>query len=146
MATVMAVMLAIQLAAASGFNDKLVAEYVGQLRAEAIAASRDLLLGVVVVVAGQQVTEHQLWHIHLVGLVDLNRQPFAIVPHLDPLLLRVDLDLDAVHALVALQIVRSIHKDLVEDLVQGWHVADAAVLHLLLLSIPDPKLIVLLLH
>mmetsp|Transcript_100206 Transcript_100206/g.251234 ORF Transcript_100206/g.251234 Transcript_100206/m.251234 type:complete len:311 (-) Transcript_100206:12-944(-) len=139
-------LLLIELAAACCLYNESSAEDVCQLGTKAIAASRDLLLRVVVVVTCKQVAEYELRNEDLVLLVDLNWQPLAIVPDLDAFPLLVDLDLDTIHALVALQVVCCIHQDLIKDLIQGWHVADAAVLHLPSLIIPDPQLVVLFLH
>ena len=46
-------------------------------------------------------------------LVYLNRDALSIVPDLDRVVLRYDLDLDHVHGLVILKIVSCIHQDLI---------------------------------
>lgn len=46
-------------------------------------------------------------------LVYLNRDALAVVPDLDRVLLRYDLDLDHVHGLVILEVVSGIHQDLI---------------------------------
>mmetsp|Transcript_67047 Transcript_67047/g.190209 ORF Transcript_67047/g.190209 Transcript_67047/m.190209 type:complete len:251 (-) Transcript_67047:370-1122(-) len=105
-------------------DHELCGEHIRQLGTETIAAPGHLLLIVVVVVAGEEVAKDELRHIDLVGLVDLDGQPLAIVPDLDALLLGVNFDLDCIHAFIALKVVCCIHKDLVENLVEGRNVAD----------------------
>mmetsp|Transcript_63107 Transcript_63107/g.116381 ORF Transcript_63107/g.116381 Transcript_63107/m.116381 type:complete len:222 (+) Transcript_63107:2963-3628(+) len=95
-------LLPIKLTTAGCLNNKLLREYVRQLGPKSVAATSDLLLSVIVVVTGQQVAKDHLGYIDLVLLVDLDGQPFAIVPHLDALLLHVNINFDAIHVLVAL--------------------------------------------
>ena len=100
--------LLVDLPLLGGLDHEASAEDVRQLRAEPVATASHLLLGVVVVVAGQQVAKDELWYEHLVRLVDLDRQALAVVPDLDPLVLGVDLHPDAVHVLVALHVVSGV--------------------------------------
>mmetsp|Transcript_96624 Transcript_96624/g.268611 ORF Transcript_96624/g.268611 Transcript_96624/m.268611 type:complete len:315 (-) Transcript_96624:137-1081(-) len=139
-------LLSVELPLSRSLHDEARAENVGQLCTEAIPAAGHLLFRVVVIVTGQQVAEDKLGYVDLVRLVDLDRQPLAVVPDLDALLLHVDLHLDRVHALVALQVVCSVHKDLIKDLVQSRNVADVSGLHLLLFLVPNPQPIILLFH
>mmetsp|Transcript_58542 Transcript_58542/g.133780 ORF Transcript_58542/g.133780 Transcript_58542/m.133780 type:complete len:229 (-) Transcript_58542:384-1070(-) len=98
-------LLRVALAAPSGLHDETGTEDVCELGAETITAACHLLLRVIVIVAGEQMPEHKLWHIYLVLLVNCNRQAFAIVGDFDAFLFRVDLNLDVIHGLVPLQIV-----------------------------------------
>mmetsp|Transcript_87667 Transcript_87667/g.256283 ORF Transcript_87667/g.256283 Transcript_87667/m.256283 type:complete len:460 (-) Transcript_87667:94-1473(-) len=139
-------LLVVELPLACRLYDEAVAENVGQLCAKPVAASSDLLLGVVVVVTGQQVAEDEFWHIHLVLLVNLDRQPLAVVHDFDPLLLRVNLHFDRVHVLVPLQVVRGIHEDLVKYLVECRDIGDLAGFHFLFPAVPHPERVILLLH
>mmetsp|Transcript_128761 Transcript_128761/g.400613 ORF Transcript_128761/g.400613 Transcript_128761/m.400613 type:complete len:291 (-) Transcript_128761:36-908(-) len=139
-------LLPVQLPTTRRLHDEAGAENVREFRAEAVAAAGDLLLRVIVVVAGEQVAEHELRHVDLVLLVYLDRKALAVVPHLYPLLLGVDFHLDGGHVLVPLQVVGGVHEDLVEDLVEGRDVADLAGLHGLVVRIPHPELVILLLN
>ena len=109
-----------------GFHDELGGEDVGELGAVAVAPSRHLLLGVVVVGGGQQVAEDQLWHVDFLGLVHLDGHSRAVVPHADPAFLGVDLDVQCAHGLVADLVVGGVDQDLVEDLVEARHERDVA--------------------
>lgn len=112
------------LLAIAALDLKFMGEDVGQFGAIAIPSSSHLLLLIVVVTACEQVSEDEFGHVDLLLLVDLNRDALAIVVDAHPSLLGVDLDFQQVHALVTLVVVRSVHEDLIEDLVESGHVSD----------------------
>ena len=58
---------------------ELVREYVHELCAVAVLAADNLLLGLVVIAARQEVAENQLWHPDLVLGVVFNRNALAVV-------------------------------------------------------------------
>mmetsp|Transcript_15656 Transcript_15656/g.33943 ORF Transcript_15656/g.33943 Transcript_15656/m.33943 type:complete len:212 (-) Transcript_15656:444-1079(-) len=103
--------------AITGLNDELGGEDVGQLCTIAVAATCDLLLIVIIVGAGEKMTKDELRHIDTLLFVDLNGHTIPIVPHLDLIALRTNLNLDGVHARVPDFVVSSIHQDLIENLV-----------------------------
>mmetsp|Transcript_55687 Transcript_55687/g.97219 ORF Transcript_55687/g.97219 Transcript_55687/m.97219 type:complete len:262 (-) Transcript_55687:153-938(-) len=138
--------LLVNFAFVTRFNDKLCAKDICELRPVSISSSGDLSFTVIIVVTGQQMAKDELRYKHLVLLMNLDWQPLTIVPNLDSTLLCVDVHFDCVHLWVTLEIVCSIHEDLVKDLVEGWYIADPSVLHLSLLVVPHPKLVVLPLH
>mmetsp|Transcript_120270 Transcript_120270/g.345773 ORF Transcript_120270/g.345773 Transcript_120270/m.345773 type:complete len:369 (+) Transcript_120270:2876-3982(+) len=138
--------LLVYLASAGGLDRKPCRKYVGQLRAKAIAPTCDFFLRIVVVVAREQVAEHKLRHEDFVRFVDLDREALTVIPDLDPLLLPVNVDFDAIHIFVALQVVSRVNKDFVEDLIEGRNVLNVAIFHLPGLCIPYPQLVVLLLN
>lgn len=128
----------------SCLNDKLRGEDVGELGAVSVPPAGGLLLVVVVVAAGEEVAEDHLWHVDPLLLVDLDRDPVAVVVHGDAAAVDVDLDAESVHPWVPLLIVGGVDKDLVEDLVESRDVGDRAVHHSVVLV--DPEHLGVLLH
>mmetsp|Transcript_76281 Transcript_76281/g.220327 ORF Transcript_76281/g.220327 Transcript_76281/m.220327 type:complete len:343 (-) Transcript_76281:90-1118(-) len=125
-----------------GFDDELRGEHVRQLRPVTVPSTHDLAVRIVVVVAGQQVAENHFGDIDLHILVDGHRQAAAIVPHRNRIRLRVDVDLDGVHAFgVADEVVGGVHEDFVEDLVHRGDVANLALHHPALHRVEDPQLL-----
>jgi len=121
---------------------ELCGEYVRQFGSVSVAATSDLVLIIIVIVAGEQVAKHHFRHIHVVFLVHLHGQSETVVFHCDRVLLGVDVDLDGSHSFrVALEVVRSIHQDLVENLEQAGHELNIPAHHLLLLVVPNPELV-----
>ena len=90
-------------------------EDVGELGAVAVAAPDHALLGVLEVVAGQQVPEHEVRDVHVVLLVHLDRDAAPVVPHADLARGLVDFHLDQLHRVVAVLVVGRVDEDLVED-------------------------------
>jgi hypothetical protein len=60
--------------------------------------------------------------------MNFNRDARSIIPNADDVLFHVKINLDQVHLLVSLIVVRSIDKDFIKDLVKSWHKADLLVL------------------
>ena len=75
-------------------------------------------------------TENHLWHIELLLLVHDHRHTFSIVPHFDDALGRIDADFDLCDTLrIPLYVIDSIDNDLIEYLVQAWHIGDLFLYH-----------------
>mmetsp|Transcript_73210 Transcript_73210/g.211973 ORF Transcript_73210/g.211973 Transcript_73210/m.211973 type:complete len:436 (-) Transcript_73210:19-1326(-) len=127
-------------------DDELRRIDVRQLRAVAVSATGDLLLAVVVVVARQQVPEHELRNETLVLFVLLNRQALAIVPDGDAPVLGVHLDTDSVLRRAAHQVVCGVDQNLVEDFVQRRHILELPLHHPALGVIEHPLVHGLALH
>mmetsp|Transcript_72755 Transcript_72755/g.210645 ORF Transcript_72755/g.210645 Transcript_72755/m.210645 type:complete len:290 (-) Transcript_72755:6-875(-) len=107
----------------SGLDDELRREDICQLCAEAISAARHLLLGVIIIVAGEQVAEDQFRHVAIVLPVHLHGNPCSIVHDGDKTGATIDCHIYQVHApRVAHHVVRRINQDLVKDLVQCWDI------------------------
>mmetsp|Transcript_58836 Transcript_58836/g.168974 ORF Transcript_58836/g.168974 Transcript_58836/m.168974 type:complete len:955 (+) Transcript_58836:1131-3995(+) len=124
------------------FHRELRGEHVAKLRAITVATTDNFAVGVVVVVAGKQVSENHLWDVDLVLLVNHNWQPSAVVHHRDGVVLGVNIDLQRVHALgVPHQVVSSIHNDLIKDLVEGRDITYLAEHHAALHGVKDPELL-----
>jgi hypothetical protein len=75
--------------------------------------------------------------------VDRDRDAFTIVPDTDFVLLLVYINLDVVHLGIPLKVVSGVNDNLVEDLVQTWHILDFTVLHFLFLIAVDPQILLL---
>jgi len=73
--------------------------------------------------------------------VDLHRDTLAIIPNLDHIALWVDGDLDHVLSLVILVVVCRVYQNLIEDLVETWHIRDSLEDNFLSLLIVDPQLL-----
>mmetsp|Transcript_3117 Transcript_3117/g.7421 ORF Transcript_3117/g.7421 Transcript_3117/m.7421 type:complete len:356 (-) Transcript_3117:9-1076(-) len=125
--------------AVGSLEDELAGEDVGELRSVAVSAAGDLLLLIVVVVRGQEVAKNQLGHVDIVLFVDLHRDTRSVVPHPHASSLLININLDSVHALVPLVVVRRVHQDLVKNLEQRRHPVDLPLLHLTLLAAPHPQ-------
>lgn len=113
-------------------NGEAGGEYVAELRSVSVPAASDLLLIVVVVRRGQQMTKDHRWNVHLLLLVHGHRNALAVVPHGHHIALRIDVDLNGVHALVSLLVICRIHKNLVEYLVEAGHERDLLLHHAVL--------------
>lgn len=120
-----------------GLDDELGGEDVRELGSVAVAPTSGLLLRVVVVTTGKQVSEDELRHIHFLLLMNLHGHPIPIVVHADAIFLHVDDDLNGVHLGVALLVVRGVDKDLVEDLIETGHEGDGPVNHAIRLVDPE---------
>lgn len=123
----------------SCLNDELGAEDVGEFGSEAVAASRDLLLAIIVVRRREQLTEDHLRHVALVFSVHLNRYTLAVVPDPNHILLRLDVDFELRHRWISLKVVGGIDQNLVKYFVETRTVTDIFVGHFLRGAIEDPK-------
>ena len=74
-------------------------------------------------------------------LMNLDRNSSPIVENADLALLSVDRDLDSIHILVPLFVVRCIDENLVEDLVKTRHVTDISCLHRVQFGVVYPHLL-----
>lgn len=81
--------------------------------------------------------EDQLWHINLLLLVDLHRDPIPTVVHANQVLLHIDRDFNRVHPWVPLLVIGSIDQDLIKDLVKAGDVGHGSVDHLFILIDPQ---------
>eukprot|EP00965_Chrysotila_dentata_P212758 6187237-Pleurochrysis_carterae.AAC.1 len=74
-------------------------------------------------------------------LVDRHGHAFAIIEDRDAPLRLVDFHANLTHRGIALLVVSSVDQDLVECLVQAWHISQLALLHSSLLRIEDPHVL-----
>lgn len=120
-----------------GLHDELLAEDVAQLGPVPVPAPGDLLLIVIVIRRGEEVTEDQLRHIDPLLLVDLHRDTPPVIEDGDPGALGIDIHLDGVHAGITDLVIGGIHQDLIEDLVESGHEGHGALDHGLILINPE---------
>lgn len=73
--------------------------------------------------------------------MDLDRNPSPIIKNADLALLSVDRDLDGIHILVPLFVVRRIDQNFVKDLIETRHVTDNPRLHGVHLGVVYPHLL-----
>mmetsp|Transcript_4676 Transcript_4676/g.10344 ORF Transcript_4676/g.10344 Transcript_4676/m.10344 type:complete len:309 (-) Transcript_4676:95-1021(-) len=123
----------------SRLHDEAGGKNVGELCSVTVPSTRHLLLTVVVIVRGEEVAKNQLWDVDPVLLVHLNRNATTIVPHTDETGCPVDIHLHRVHGVVPLEIVSSIHKDLVKNFEQRRDPVDFSLGHAALGGVPDPE-------
>lgn len=76
------------------------------------------LFFIVVVATGQKLTKNKRGNIAVVGFMNDHRNTFSVVIYTDFLGLPVDVHLQQVHWLVSLLVIRSVDKNLIENLVQ----------------------------
>ena len=60
-----------------------------------------------------RLTEDQLWHIHFVLSMNLDRDTLAIVEHRNLVLLGVNIDLNQVHGAVTLEVIGGVDQNLI---------------------------------
>ena len=114
----------------STLDDKFGRKNISQFSTIPISPTNNLLLVVVVVATGEQMTKDQLRNIYFFFLVHGNGNALSIVVDgYEPLLL-VDLNLEEVHFVVSLVVVCCVDEDLVEDFIEGGNEGDLSILEL----------------
>ena len=110
-----------------------------------------LLFVIVEIASREQLAENERRHVHVVVLVDDHRDSLSVVPHRDSSLLLVNCDADRIHRRIVLLVVRRIHQDFVEYLVesrhlfiktlQRAHISDGTIDQTLLLPVKYPHIL-----
>lgn len=130
--------LAVLVPLVGGFDDKLGGVDVGKLGTVTVASTGRLLLVVVIVRRGEEVTEDEFWDPNAFLAMDLDGNTSAVVVHRDASLFAVNFDLENVHRLVVLLVIGGVDEDFVKDLVETWDEGALAQLHVACGLIKNP--------
>lgn len=110
-------------------------EEIGEFGSVAVSATCHLLLVVMIVRRGEEVSEDEFGNIDSVLLVNLDGYGLSIVG--DRHLFTLDLDFDSTHLLVSLVVVCCVYQDLIKDLIEARDISDVFLYHGLVLHYPQ---------